>query len=313
MIPYDSSRQEVIARVSRGGCEFATKAINAQAAGFKGLIILDNRNSTTFTKLVASDLNAIPASFIRIPVAFLMLRESKIFDKLLPGQKITFKVLAEELDVPKITKTQKTFISFPSEVNLFHQQESLWDKVRALSPLTLAIIGCAILVALVLVVSLQVCFCSKCCCKRRSSNRVLPDNCGNFNAAHQAFNEGFSTSTHQLNSKLTSLQPSGDVHQIEQMDMCCPVCLEIPLFPKKIFQCSQGHTICDVCLAKIERKCPTCREFWAPSSNLPVRNRMAESMLNNFVGSKNLYASTTSLAEVSVEPYAPSAPPMAYQ
>ena len=63
-----------------------------------------------------------------------------------------------------------------------------------------------------------------------------------------------------------------------QNELCCPVCLDVPLPPKKIFQCSQGHTICDECLSRIEKRCPTCRESWE-NTNLPVRNRMAESMV----------------------------------
>merc|ERR1719189_1717825 len=68
----------------------------------------------------------------------------------------------------------------------------------------------------------------------------------------------------------------------ETVEVSCPVCFEVPLPPRKIFQCSQGHALCDLCLSKIDKKCPTCREDWANSSNLPVRNRMAESMLYNY-------------------------------
>ena len=39
------SRQ--IALAERGQCEFAIKAINAQAAGYKALIILDSKNDET--------------------------------------------------------------------------------------------------------------------------------------------------------------------------------------------------------------------------------------------------------------------------
>ena len=39
------SRQ--IALAERGQCEFAIKAINAQAAGYKALIILDSKNDQT--------------------------------------------------------------------------------------------------------------------------------------------------------------------------------------------------------------------------------------------------------------------------
>ena len=61
------------------------------------------------------------------------------------------------------------------------------------------------------------------------------------------------------------------------------MCLELPLAPKKIFQCSQGHVVCNTCLDKIEKKCPTCRENWVNMPNLPARNRMAENMLQKIM------------------------------
>ena len=52
------SRQ--IAFVKRGDCEFAIKAINAQAAGYKALIILDMKNEkTNFSRIVSRLLQDI--------------------------------------------------------------------------------------------------------------------------------------------------------------------------------------------------------------------------------------------------------------
>ena len=41
----------------------------------------------------------------------------------------------------------------------------------------------------------------------------------------------------------------------------CPVCY-LPLIPpKKIFQCNNGHLVCETCKAQPQvAKCPTCRE-----------------------------------------------------
>ena len=48
----EKSRQ--IAFAKRGDCEFAVKAINAQAAGYKALIILDMKNEkTNFSRIVS--------------------------------------------------------------------------------------------------------------------------------------------------------------------------------------------------------------------------------------------------------------------
>ena len=48
----EKSRQ--IAFAKRGDCEFAVKAINAQATGYKALIILDMKNEkTNFSRIVS--------------------------------------------------------------------------------------------------------------------------------------------------------------------------------------------------------------------------------------------------------------------
>ena len=40
----------------------------------------------------------------------------------------------------------------------------------------------------------------------------------------------------------------------------CPVCMENMLPPRRIFQCKNGHIICEICQPKIkEQKCPTCQ------------------------------------------------------
>ena len=47
----------------------------------------------------------------------------------------------------------------------------------------------------------------------------------------------------------------------------CPVCLEPPLRPRKIFQCANGHIVCGGCRERMTRmtrmtrsECPTCRQ-----------------------------------------------------
>ena len=52
----------------------------------------------------------------------------------------------------------------------------------------------------------------------------------------------------------------------------CPVCLELAWPPKKIYQCREGHIVCDSCKANPNLKtCPMCRISF--SSNLTSRNR----------------------------------------
>lgn len=68
----------------------------------------------------------------------------------------------------------------------------------------------------------------------------------------------------------------------------CPVCFDSLKAPKKIFQCSQGHYVCDLCLRKLKKgnnECPTCRENWTNEPNLPARNRLAEELIQKMTES----------------------------
>jgi len=60
----------------------------------------------------------------------------------------------------------------------------------------------------------------------------------------------------------------------------CPVCLEEMRPPKKIFQCSNGHVICELCKNNPEvRSCPTCRVNFRGHN--VVRNIVAEKLARN--------------------------------
>ena len=76
----------------------------------------------------------------------------------------------------------------------------------------------------------------------------------------------------------------------------CPVCLELAWPPRKIYQCREGHIVCDQCKANPALKlCPMCRIPLA--SNLTSRNRQLEEL-----------ARTLKEEDDGVEP---SAPPLA--
>merc|ERR1719178_187452 len=57
----------------------------------------------------------------------------------------------------------------------------------------------------------------------------------------------------------------------------CPVCLELAWPPKKIYQCREGHIICEECKGNPALKvCPMCR---IPLANNPTsRNRQLEEL-----------------------------------
>lgn len=54
----------------------------------------------------------------------------------------------------------------------------------------------------------------------------------------------------------------------------CPICFEIP--EKEIFQCQNGHTICDICIQSLSL-CPQCRIELGTSK---IRNRGLEELLD---------------------------------
>ena len=67
------------------------------------------------------------------------------------------------------------------------------------------------------------------------------------------------------------------------------MCFDSLKAPKKIFQCSQGHYVCDLCVGKLRKgnnECPTCRENWANEPNLPARNRLAEELIQKMAAKK---------------------------
>jgi len=68
--------------------------------------------------------------------------------------------------------------------------------------------------------------------------------------------------------------PTVPRNSILEKDFECPVCYEVMSPPSRIFQCSNGHLICEQCKQRQEiRSCPTCRVPLGPSSllrNIPL-------------------------------------------
>ena len=61
----------------------------------------------------------------------------------------------------------------------------------------------------------------------------------------------------------------------------CPICYDIMKPPVKIFQCSQGHWLCEICFEKTReasQKCAFCREDIVSN---PIRNRGLEEVIQN--------------------------------
>ena len=83
------------------------------------------------------------------------------------------------------------------------------------------------------------------------------------------------------------------LEKIRELSRDCPVCFSEMLLPIKMFQCSEGHLICENCVKKIIEStqiCPFCREDVVSS---PIRNRALEEVMENEsrqdIGAVNLF------------------------
>ena len=68
---------------------------------------------------------------------------------------------------------------------------------------------------------------------------------------------------------------------IKDLNKECPICFEEMLPPKKIFQCSQGHLLWEICFKKVSEStklCPFCKIDVVAT---PIRNRALEEAIEN--------------------------------
>ena len=68
---------------------------------------------------------------------------------------------------------------------------------------------------------------------------------------------------------------------IKDLNKECPICFEEMLTPIKIFQCSQGHLLCEICFKKVSEStkvCPFCKRDVVTT---PIRNRALEEAIEN--------------------------------
>ena len=80
----------------------------------------------------------------------------------------------------------------------------------------------------------------------------------------------------------------------------CPMCMEEMKPPKKIFQCSNGHSFCDQCKDNPAlRSCPICRVQFTGSN--VTRNILAETLVTQLSSSP----STSSARDSGWQPSGP--------
>jgi len=149
--------------------------------------------------------------------------------------------------------------------------------ITEFTPLTIGSIIVGIVVSILLIISVLTLIVSK--VRRQSRRRSQHTRCQaairQFDAMNRSMamdNSGYSPDSDGASKNVSTKLPKTTYNLLE-----CPVCLEIAWPPKKIFQCREGHIVCDTCKANPNLKtCPMCR---IPlSSNLTSRNRSLEEL-----------------------------------
>ena len=88
----------------------------------------------------------------------------------------------------------------------------------------------------------------------------------------------------------------------------CPVCLEVMVAPVKIFQCDNGHAICETCKNNPEvSSCPSCR-LWFTSTSPPRRNLLAEKLARAVVEMSEIVNNMEPLRDMFKSEVLPTAP-----
>eukprot|EP00483_Globobulimina_turgida_P012686 UN12709 len=117
--------------------------------------------------------------------------------------------------------------------------------------------------------------------RKRSPNPTANNNANSNNQNDSNSNEPPTkkqkTSSNNNETKNVNHNNTNSLQVIQLSAYYCCVCKE--LTSDKIFQCLNGHLICNECYSQLQPcKCPTCR-IQMDKLN-PIRNRMAEDTLS---------------------------------
>jgi len=142
------------------------------------------------------------------------------------------------------------------------------------TPLTIGAISVGVVVCILLIISVFTLIISR--IRRKSRRRVQATRCQQAIRQFDAMNINFGKDNTGYASEGNSSQSASRPFPKSTYNLLeCPVCLEIAWPPKKIFQCREGHIVCDSCKANPQLKnCPMCRTPF--SSHLISRNRSLE-------------------------------------
>ena len=88
----DNANSGLFAVVTRGDCKFSVKAEFAARAGYRGLIILDNKNNTNVEKI--SGVRSLYTD--NLPVIFLLQDQADILESILSKESVVRASIAGE-------------------------------------------------------------------------------------------------------------------------------------------------------------------------------------------------------------------------
>lgn len=121
--------------------------------------------------------------------------------------------------------------------------------------------------------------------------------------------EEFETELKELNESLKKFKVNlctsvEDKERVEssRSELECPVCLEEMKPPRRIWQCSDGHPVCEPCKKKPEVSCcPTCRKYLVGRST--IAEKLARSLFDSARGGEVGGVDDTPPAKVTLTGY----------
>jgi len=305
----------LFAAVRRGGCRFAKKALHAANAGFAGLVILDDQDNTDTPRISgthSTTLDSFPVIFLlkteaRILEKHLMetsslsvtIQDSSTFSwysrssttnptAKKKGRDDSNGFLMGMRDPPsqwpfgpirpfrpsRPTQPPRPVVKEDDSVSSEPARRPYSGSILQMSPLTLGSLIVGVLVLLLLITSVTTLLVSR--YTRRKRRRANHTRCQlairNMEAQGVGSHDNSGFSGGEEGGQGAKGLPKSARNLLE-----CPVCLELAWPPKKIYQCREGHIICEECKGNPALKvCPMCRIPLA--NNLTSRNRQLEEL-----------------------------------
>jgi len=364
-----SNDLKLIGIVKRGMCTFSTKAENALADGFDGIIILDNLENTSVKFILGNNKEKLK----NFPVVFMRKTEADILEKLVlkngaadtiitiqdstsvnwynlnsttstttttssstttavntTTRSSTIPILTKGSDgfvvgmyrpyitkkyytqttqappTPTTTPTSRGKSSMPRLSIKVDMAGGNSNSIIHLTPLTVGSLIGALVLALFLIIAVLTLVVGKI----RKSSR-LRENHNRCKAALSEMSGRLGADNIGFEESGLSLQDQALPKSVKYL-FECPVCLDFAWPPRKIFQCREGHIICELCYGNQQlQTCPICR--------IPIRgpgqvsrNRQLEELAAALKAAEHPSFNPADPQTDTSDANIPSAPPQAY-